>query len=172
MNDVTSNITTRDGFWACLFLAILSAALALPSLWHAWWHDPYSSGGFAAFVLWLAALGIAGHRLRRSSANHVLLWIVVAAFLCVVGSMTSLRICHHLAFAVALGALAVPAKCSGMFVLAGLSWMPATGWLISRFLVGGMAGWERPLMASSAAALAIICLHHFSKPTNSNASHL
>jgi len=148
----------REGLLAGLFLTILGAVLAFPSLWDAWRHDLYATGGFIAFLLWLSALGIATYRLRHSAVQSNTLWIILSALLCAAGSITSLRVAHHLALACALCGVAVPNKHGWLAAVAALSWLPASGWFISRFSAGGMAGWERPAVSLAAAIALLICL--------------
>jgi hypothetical protein len=144
----------REGLLSGIFLSVLSAVLALESLWNAWWHDPYSAGGFLAFLIWLSLLGIASYRLGGQGNTFC---VVLSALLCIVGSITSLRVCHHLAFACALCGLAVPIKYGWLAAVAALSWLPATGWFVSRFFAGGLAGWERPTACIILASVFIIC---------------
>lgn len=156
---VTCSITdSRRDLLPGLFLSVLTATLALPSLWSAWWHDLYAAGGFSAFLIWLSSLGIATYRLRHLVSDRKTLWIVLSALLCMLGSITSLRACHHLAFACALCGLAVPTKYGWLTVSAALSWLPASGWPISRFFAGGMSGWERPALSAVTAIVLLVCL--------------
>ncbi len=158
-----SSISGRwEGLAASLFLSGLSAFLALPSLRDAWRDDPYSNGGFAAFLVWLASLGVASFLLRHRGGQGSTSWIVISALLCAAGSIASLRVCHHLALASALCGLAVQARYGWLPAVAALSWLPASGWLVSRFSTGGTAGWERPA-ASAAAAIVLLILCHMSK---------
>ncbi|MEI6654176.1 MAG: hypothetical protein WCP45_05355 [Verrucomicrobiota bacterium] len=36
----------------------------------------------------------------------------------------------------------------GVAVVAALAWLPASGWFLSHWQVGGLSGWERPVVAS------------------------
>ncbi len=141
-----------------IFLSILNAVLALPSLWSAWWHDLYAAGGFSAFLIWISSIVIASYRLRHLGWSRNTFWIVFSALLCIVGSMTSLRVCHHLALACALCGFITSTKQVWLLAVAALSWLPASGWLISRFSVGGIAGWERPILSTIASMVLLVCL--------------
>lgn len=157
---VTFPITdSRGDLLPGLFLSIISAALALPSLWNAWSHDLYAAGGFIAFLVWLSSLGITSYQLRHLASDRNAFWLVLSALLCMAGSMTSLRVCHHLALACALCGLVVPTKYGWFAATAALSWLPASGWPISRFFSGGMVGWERPTVSATAVIVLLICLH-------------
>lgn len=158
MKEASSITDSRRDLLPGFFLSILTAALALPSLWSAWWHDLYATGGFSAFLIWLSSLGIASYRLRHLESNRKTFWIVLSALLCMAGSITSLRVCHHLALACALCGLVVPTQYGWLSVFAALSWLPASGWPISRFFAGGMAGWERPALSTIAAIVLLVCL--------------
>ena len=151
-----------EGIAAGVFLAGLGTVLALPSLRDAWRDDPYSNGGFPAFLIWLASLGIASFLMRHRGGQGGTSWIVISALLCAAGSITSLRVCHHLSLAAALCCLAVQARYGWLPAVAALSWLPASGWLVSRFSEGGTSGWERP-SASAAAAIVLLILCHLSK---------
>lgn len=153
---------SREVLAAGFFLAGLSAFLALPSLRDAWRDDPYSKGGFPAFLVWLASLGIASFLMRHRRGQGGTSWIVITASLCAAGSIASLRVCHHLALASALCGLAVQARYGWLPAVAALSWLPASGWIVSRFSEGGISGWERPT-ASAAAAIVLLIVCHLSK---------
>lgn len=155
-----------DGLMACLFVTALSAYLALPSLLDAWRHDPYSSGGFLAWLAWLGSLGIISCRWRGTCTGHAMVWIVCSAVLCALGSMVSLRVCHHLAFVCALCGIAAPLPRAGwLAVVGGLSWLPASGWCISGMLKGGLTGWERPALAVAVGLLLSVAFKPRSSPS-------
>ena len=159
----------RDGLLAGLFLMILSAFLALPSLGDAWWHDPYSAGGFLAFLVWLSSFGTGFGRPRHPGGEGNTWWIVLSALLCAAGSITSLRVCHHLALACALCSLAAPKNEGWLVGVSALSWLPASGWFISRFSPGGLVGWERPTAAATAVLILLIRLHRNSRHSSDEA---
>ena len=148
----------REGQLAGIFLTVLSAVLALRSRWDAWWHDLYSAGGLVAFLIWLSSLGIVSYRFGRLGGQGNTFWLVLSALLCAIGSITSLRVCHHLALACALCGLAVPIRYGWLAAIAALSWLPASGWFISRLITGGLAGWERPAASIMVASVLLICL--------------
>jgi hypothetical protein len=153
----------RENLAAGLFLSALSCVLALPSLWQAWCDDRYSVGGGIAFLLWLVSLWLAADPLHRRARQRVMPWIVLATLLCMLGSMTSLRICHHLALATAFGSLVVPALLRWLLTGFALCWIPATGWILSRFTLGGLNGWERPALASISIILSLYLVRRMKK---------
>ena len=163
MKLISSLSDSRKDLLPGLFLSILSAVLALPSLWDAWQNDRYATGGLIAFLIWLSSLVIASYWLRRVRGDRSTFWIILAALLCMAGSMTSLRVCHHLALACALSGLAVTTKHGWLAAAVALSWLPASGWLISRVFVGGLAGWERPTLAATIAIIWLIYLYPFQR---------
>jgi len=89
--------------------------------------------------------------MRQTAGPHLALWIVLSGLLCMMGSMTSLRVCHHLAFAAALCGLTVRGLRGWVAAVGALSWLPACGWLVSSISSGGLTGWERPVLAATAA---------------------
>ena len=137
-------------------LAILGIAVcnALPSLIEAWRVDLYAHGAAIAFMIWL--IPSAWRFLKqRQFTRPCLVWLAIALVLGTAGSMSDLRVLHHLALATAVAG-AFGWRTSGILLLAAAAtWLPATGWLLSHWLSGGLAGWERPL---SAILLSILLL--------------
>ncbi len=150
MNAIASKPDSYEGLIPALFMSILSAALALPSLWDAWQHDLYSTGGLTAFLIWLTTLGAVSFRQRQTAGPHSFTWIAISGLLCMAGSITSLHVCHHLALVAAFCGLTMKVSRGWIAAVGALAWLPACGWLASRLSSGGLAGWERPMLAAIA----------------------
>ena len=85
---------------------------------------------------------------RAGWGGTSLIWVVSAVFFCAVGSMSSLRVLYHAALVVAVLDLSkLGFRVSFLAAVCALSWLPSSGWLISRFHAGGLLGWERPVVA-------------------------
>lgn len=134
----------------------LVAWLAAPSLAEAATTDLYNRGLPLALAIWLAPQVFYALKLRSPAKPHSHFWIGLALLLCVLGSMSDFRVLYHLSLAAA-----VPGFCglrvSGLIAFMGAaSWLPATGWLISRFKTSGLIGWERPLAATLISLLLLV----------------
>jgi hypothetical protein len=149
----TATPRLAEGLLPALFLATLATALAGPSLWEAWRHDPYARGGDFAFAAWLLSLGLAYHQSPHKQAPRPGAWIALAALCCVFGTLTSTRAFHHLALAISLAAATPAKRLLWLLLPAALTWLPASSQILSRVLSGGLCGWERPAAALVLAAL-------------------
>lgn len=157
MMDRATTFAPHERRLLSMAVLVLSAYLALPSLVDAWRHDLYSRGGAAAFAVWITALIASWFPLRRKAGVASTIWPVCAALLCALGSMSSLRVLYHAALVVALVSCPRLAVRPGMLAALGaLAWLPSAGWIISRFQAGGLAGWERPMMAGMFCILLFI----------------
>lgn len=166
MNANVSKPNSHEGLLPAIFLSILSAVLALPSLWDAWRNDLYSTGGLTAFIIWLTSLGFISWFQRKTATPHSVTWVALSGLLCMAGSITSLNICHHLAFVAAICGLTIRTPLACVAALGGLTWLPACGWLVSRISSGGLAGWERPTFAAITILVLIVSLKR--KPTRTS----
>lgn len=131
-------------------LAVLALAAwnAVPPLIGAWRDDLYARGALPAFGIWLAVPVWLFFRKRPFAVHPCFFWLVLALLFSMAGSMTGLRVLHHLSLTVAVPGL-VGLRIGGIATaLAALAWLPVTGWLLSHYIAGGLAGWERPLYAS------------------------
>ncbi len=148
--------STVASFGLALPFAVLGLACynALPTLAEAWLHDLYSRGALIAFVIWVVAQAWVYFQ-RRPLAKPCMVWLAISLLLGVAGSLSDLRVLHHLALAAAIpGCFGL--RMTGLVVLAGApTWLPATGWFLSHWKSGGLIGWERP---ACSALLAIILL--------------
>jgi hypothetical protein len=135
--------------WALSGLVFfLAAYLAAPSLLEAWGDDRYSVGAVAAFLIWFLMVCKLALPFRAGWGGTSLIWVVSAVFFCAVGSMSSLRVLYHAALVVAVLDLSkLGFRVSFLAAVCALSWLPSSGWLISRFHAGGLLGWERPVLA-------------------------
>ena len=140
-------------------LAVLGLAAwqALPTLVEAWGNDLYTRGAPLAFGLWLAPQGWVFFQQRHLAPKPCLAWLGISLLLCTAGSMTSLRVLHHLALATALPGLLGLGLAGCVTTAAAAAWLPATGWLLSHWKTGGLAGWERPAFASIMALVLLAC---------------
>ena len=154
-------------------LAVLGLATwnALPTLVEAWQCDLYARGAPLAFAIWLAPQAWLVGNGRHSPLRPGLAWMVVSLILGVVGSMSGLRVLHHLAFAAAVpGVLGL--RAAGLLVLAAApAWLPATGWFVSHLKAGGLAGWERPAYAALAAVFLLVFTRRSANALHANPSH-
>ena len=88
-------------------LAVTGLAVfqAIPSLTEAWRVDLYARGALPAFGIWLAAQAWLFFRQRAASGGPNVVWLAVALGLAGAGSMTGLRVLHHLSLTAAVPAL-------------------------------------------------------------------
>lgn len=147
MNPAPRSTTSTLGLALPLAILGIAACNALPSFTEACRHDLYAHGAAVAFAIWLAP-SLWRILMQRASIRPCLLWLVLALVLGTAGSMSDLRILHHLALAAAVAG-AFGWRTSGLLILAAsATWLPATGWILSHWMSGGLTGWERPLGAT------------------------
>jgi hypothetical protein len=94
--------------------------------------------------------------------------MAVSLVLCTAGSMTGLRVLHHLALATALPGLLGLGLGACVTIAAAPAWLPATGWFLSHWKTGGLAGWERPAYASVMALLLLVAARFSHPPSHSS----
>jgi hypothetical protein len=133
----------------------LAAWHALPTLIEAWGSDLYSAGAPLAFGLWLASQGWLYFKQRQLAGPPCMVLLVLSLLLCAAGSMCGLRVLHHLALATAVSALPGWKLGACITTSAAMAWLPATGWFLSHWKSGGLAGWERPAFAGLMALLLV-----------------
>ena len=156
--------TRRDGFFPALGIMLLASGLALPSLLAAWRHDLYASGGPVAFGIWLVAVAMASRSHHANSLSRPMIWTVLGVLACAAGSMAALRVFHHLGFALAFIGLVGMGRAGSIAAITALAWLPASGWLMSRFHTGGLMGWERPAVACVGSALLLYIVYSRPRP--------
>jgi hypothetical protein len=143
---------------AVLGLAAWQGAAGLVA---AWGNDLYARGAPWAFGLWLATAVLAR---PRGSESRPLVWVAVSLLCCVAASISGLQVMNHLALAIAVPAL-LGFSLPGLAVIASAAvWLPASGWFISRWITGGLSGWERPLAALACGFAILAC--GFLKPAS------
>ncbi|BCU79566.1 hypothetical protein [Luteolibacter sp. LG18] len=148
--------STGSGFLPLAVLALV-AWRAVPGLVEAWRTDVYSRGGLVAAVIWMipALYRIRGDQGRGTGFQ----WMLLALAFGVAGAVSSLWVFDHLSLAAAIGAIARPRRWQLAWAPAALSWLPAAGWFVSRVLKGGVAGWERPLVAAAGVCVFFLAGH-------------
>lgn len=154
MNSENPSGTANRGIALPLATLGLAAWKSIPSLSGAWENDLYARGALFAFVIWLLPQIYLFFRTATHSGN---MWVAVSLFLCVAGSLSGLRVLHHLALASSFSGL-FGQRYLGVIILASsLAWLPATGWFLSHWKTSGLLGWERPTIALM-VALSLLCL--------------
>jgi exosortase/archaeosortase family protein len=118
--------------WANLLL-LAGAAFYARGLIASWRWTPYDQLAWLAFLIWLSPLSWAGSRPREyfSRRHGGLLWVACGLFLA--GAATDINAIHHAALAVVLAGLYRRDAGWLMWLLGAVAWMPAAGWLGSRF---------------------------------------
>lgn len=159
MSDAATR-SAKTGMALPLATLALTAWKAFPSLQEAWRDDLYAHGIPLAFAIWLvpqAYLFMKGRKSLPASSSAPNVFIFLALALCVVGAMSSLRILQHLALVFAIPGLFQLRWLPGLVILAAApSWLPATGYFISKVKTGGLDGWERPLFALLVTSLLLV----------------
>jgi hypothetical protein len=135
----------------------LAACNALPTLIEAWSNDLYARGGSLAFGIWLAPQGFLFLKKPHFFSGHSgLAWVVASLLLVTAGSMTGMRALQHLALACAFSGLLGSRLVALAALAAAPAWLPATGWFVSHWMSGGLAGWERPTFAALMALVLLV----------------
>lgn len=146
----------------------LTAWVAFPTLAEAWQHDLYARGAPLAFAIWLATQGWLFFKNRSHATAQSMAWLGLALFLCMAGSLSGLRVLHHLALATAVPGL-LGLKFAGLTTTAAsLAWLPATGWFISHWKSGGLSGWERPVVVAILSIILLASVRTTANPPPSN----
>jgi hypothetical protein len=160
MNSTTPSNPGRSALILPAASVILCAWLATPSLVAASGNDLYARGLPLAFLIWLVALLIYFTNKALTAKPHSHFWIALALLLCVLGSISQMRVILHLSLACSIIGFC-GLRFSGVLALIGaVSWLPATGWFLSHVKTGGLMGWERPLFASL-LCVGVFILSHF-----------
>lgn len=98
-------------------------------------------------------------------------WLGLSLFLCMAGSLSGLRVLHHLALATAVPGL-LGLKFAGLVTTAAsLAWLPATGWFISHWKSGGLSGWERPVVVAIFSLILLASVRTTPNPPPPNHPH-
>jgi exosortase/archaeosortase family protein len=129
------------------------------ALLDSWFTTPFDHLGWLAFALWILPIGIhaqtgalpyAGSGKRRS-------WLLGAGVILIcLGDVGALNACKHLGLALIFIGFA-PRAGRTLWALAAISWMPALGWLASRFGIDpDAAGMGRAVIALSSCAWALV----------------
>lgn len=117
------NSPSRPPLVAWFILAF--ATIQVRGLWVDWQHSPMDRLGWLALALWLIP-GIF-HRVARGG-NPVdrlsTLFLLSAAALLLVGVASELHAMAHVAFALAVAAIARPRSLPWLWLIGAISWMP------------------------------------------------
>jgi exosortase/archaeosortase family protein len=136
------------------YLVVLAyAAFAARGLVSSWRWAPYDRLSWLAFLTWLAPL-VWPNRFAWSdgSSRRVgILWLACGLFL--VAAAADINAIHHAAFAVMLAGLCRWSRGWLPWALGAVAWMPAAGWLGSRFGIEPAAFSLCRVAAATAASL-------------------
>jgi hypothetical protein len=146
----------------------LTAWKAFPTLAEAWQHDLYARGAPLAFAIWLATQAWLFFKNRGQSTDQGIAWLGFSLLLCAAGSLSGLRVLHHLALATAVPGL-LGLRFAGLATTAAaLAWLPASGWFISHWKSGGLTGWERPVFVTFLSIILLVRFQTAPKTLHSN----
>ena len=151
-----------------LAVVVLTALQAVPSIFEAWGNDVYAHGAPLACVIWLAPQVWWRMINRHAPAQPRLIWLGLALLLCVIGTMTELRVLQHLALACSITG-AFGWRFFGFVTNAtALAWLPASGWFLSHWKSSGLVGWERPVFAFILAIFLLARVSYASRASHAN----
>ena len=139
-----------------LAVLALTAWQALPTIFAAWGNDLYARGAPLACAIWLAPQAWWQFKLRPAPAPPCLAWLGLALALCAAGTVTELHAFQHLALVAALAGVLGWRLGGALTSAAAVAWLPASGWFLSHWKTAGLAGWERPALASSLAVCLVL----------------
>lgn len=113
-----------------------------------WRWTPYDQFGWLAFALWLAPVW--WHARRWPGERPEVRFAVGAVVLLTLGAAADINAVRHAALALAVAAFHPPAG-RWLWLAAALSWMPAAGWVASRYgLAPGDFAFGRVVLAMAA----------------------
>jgi hypothetical protein len=132
-------------FLPLVVLAFTTGNVAQSLFINAWMDDLYLRGAACAFAIWF--IPVIYRIVRRTGYGTGFVWMILAIVLGTAGGMSELKVLSNLSFACACIAATRPRRGQLVWPLFAMTWLPFTGWLLKHFVVGGLAGWERPLIA-------------------------
>lgn len=143
---------------------ILCSSLAIPSLLAASQNDLYSKGSILAFIIWLLPQIFLFIKKIDKTKRHSNFWIIMSLGLSILSTITQLRVISHLAMAASITGFCGN-RYSGLLTFgASIAWFPAAGWIASRFVTGGLAGWERPLFCAIISTVIYFIIRSKTRP--------
>lgn len=156
------NPTTRPPLVAWLILAF--ATIQIRGLWVNWHHSPMDRLGWLALVLWLIpsffvwpARG--GNPFDQLSTRLLL----AAALFLLVGVAVEIHAMAHIAFALAVAAVARPPRFAGLWLVGAISWMPALTSVTKELPLSAVIS-IRIMIASAAAVIGLLRLRKSPTP--------
>ncbi len=105
------------------------------SLFDAWQHSPFDHWDVVAWMIWIIPPILS----LRGTQEVRLTWIITALVLTFAGALLDLNLLRHLGFAVACAGLTAPCRGFWLWLPMALTWMPAFGWLLSKYGLGLIA---------------------------------
>jgi hypothetical protein len=126
--------------WVDAAILGFSAWRSFPGLLEAWRHAPYDRLGWIAFLLWIAPLVWRFSQPPRPwfAGHPACSWL--ALLLLLGGSLADINALKYGALAVALAGFQPRLLLTVPWLLLGVAWMPALGWLGAPLGTAGMHG--------------------------------
>jgi exosortase/archaeosortase family protein len=126
----------RTARWPWLEILLLSyCAWRSDNLVGAWFHNPFDRLGWVAFLIWLlpVAVSIFTADVTRANANGSRLGLMgIGLGLTFLGDLGDLNFSRQLGLAMLLMSFA-SRSCAVLWCVSAVAWLPAAGWLGSRF---------------------------------------
>lgn len=115
----------------------LCAWQSLPGLVNAWRHSPFDRLGWLAFLLWLAPWMAALHAPNRDAPMlRRMSWAALPTL--VAAALGDLNVLRHMALVLALAASFRPRRLAWTWLVLGVCWMPALGWMGAQLKAPGV----------------------------------
>ncbi len=99
------------------------------SILDAWQHSPFDHWDGPAWIVWMIPVGISLYAKKEVR----IAWLGTALALTLGGALLDLNLLKHLAFAIACAGLTAPRSTFWIWLPAAVTWMPALGWLFSKY---------------------------------------
>lgn len=104
------------------------------NLLSAWQSSYYDRNGWIAILIWMIPVGLAllNPRHGRATPRTQAVFLMAALAITCLGQLGSMNVIRNAGLALALVGIAWRSPLHGFWLLAGLSWTPAFGWLASK----------------------------------------